>query len=107
MERDPLQANSCTVELTTGSLIEVAQAPKDVLFERERLMTHQASGGGGLVPVIDMMELVPLIGSQRSDAEYREKVWVDPRHIVAIYPLDERPLPPRRVYVDRIEAHSK
>src|SRR5882757_3081696 len=106
MARDPLQANSCTIELSTGSFIEVAEAPKDVLFAREQKL-QMLMRRGKPVARPDMMELTPLIGSQRSDAEYRERYWVDPCHIVAVYPLDQRSMPPRRVYVDRVEAHDK
>lgn len=96
MARDPAKANTCTVELSTGSFVEVAQTPEEVLRER-----GMAMGGS------EMMEIVPLIGSSRPDAEWREKIWIDPLQVVAVYPLDERSQPPRQVSLDRVEARDK
>lgn len=91
-----LEAVTCTVELSTGSLIEVAETPKVVLDRRFQNLINGS-----------FIHLHVLTGTSRSDADYRQEVFVDPLQIVAVYPLDERPLPPRRVYVDRIEARDK
>lgn len=91
-----LEAVTCTVELSTGSLIEVSETPRAVLDRRLKNLNTGA-----------FIRLHVLTGTGRSDADYRQEVFVDPLSIVAVYPLDERPIPPRRVYVDRVEVHSR
>lgn len=90
-----LEANTCTIELSTGSFIEIAETPQAVMEHR---FQHLGTG--------KLMRLPRLAGTSRPDADYRQEVYVDPHQIVAVYPLDERPAPPRRVYVDRVEAST-
>lgn len=90
-----MKANTCTIELSTGSFIEVALTPEEVIQAR----TVALETGDG-----EMLELPKQMGTGRADAKYREMTYVVPEHIGAIHPLDERPSPPRRIYVDRIEA---
>lgn len=88
-----LDANTCTIELSTGGFVEVALSPEEVMKLRWSVV-----GTGKFI------ELPRLTGAGRRDADYRQAVFVDPLSIVAIHPLDERSIPPRRVYVDRVEA---
>lgn len=94
-DRQSQEAITCTIELSTGSFLEISETPESVMVKRN------AGLAAGL-----MVTLQRLTGTNRSDADYRQMVFIDPAHIVAVYPLDEMPIPPRRVYVDRIEAST-
>ena len=82
--------------MTPGEVDKMRQ--RFVLFDHRGLVSPASR---------ELMALPLLSGTSRPDSDYRRAVLIDPYSIVAIYPLDERPLPPRRVYVDRIEAHDK
>jgi hypothetical protein len=73
----PAEARHCTVELSTGSFVHLAHMPsdvRDVVWQKAGHQSFKRMAGAG----------VP---------EWTE-VYIDVRHIVAIYPLDSRPAQP-------------
>lgn len=70
------EATYCTVELNTGSFVEVAATPQETLADLR---------SDGLIKL-------PRLGrSGRADADYREDFWLRGDQVVAVYPLDEVP----------------
>lgn len=73
-----LKANYCTIELSTGSMIEIMESPARVLELRAK---HLGTDNAIQLPLV--------VGSGRSDADYREHGFFVPEQIAAVYPLDE------------------
>lgn len=96
-----LDAVTCTIELSTGSLLEIALTPREIFERSAQTMVDEYGRAQGFIP------LPVLTGTDRSDADYRQEVYVDFTSIVAIYPLDERPIPPARINLGRVEAYVK
>lgn len=73
------QASYCTVELKTGSFVEVDVTPAQLL---KNLMIDTSG----------LLELPRhLIKPSRTTSGFRDRVWLNSSQIVAIYPLDEVP----------------
>lgn len=93
------EPETCTVELTTGSFIQLACQPRAVLMRQAKAIADQSSADAERLrgdvqrdprePLGWLQEFQRVTGH----ATKWEQVWIDVRQIVAVYPIHARPEP--------------
>lgn len=99
-------ASSCTIEVSTGSFYEVSHTPKEVREAIDTARRRQVGKGQQrlhLRPDLVVLKYLSPRGG-KSDAAYRDTINLNPDMVVAILPLDERPMPIRMTPIDRVDA---